>query len=84
MADAKTTTASKKQQRKRKPRPLPDNADCYSIQQFCRQHGISVPLFYKNESLMPRTFRIGARRLITREAAARWRSERDAANEAAE
>jgi hypothetical protein len=57
-----------------------DDADAYTIDEFCKRHRISVPMFYKRPDLMPRTFNIGKRRLISREAAARWRAEREAAS----
>jgi hypothetical protein len=49
--------------------------DAYSIAQFCARHGLSIQSFYKfkAQGLMPDTFRIGARVLISREAAKRWR-----------
>ena len=40
-------------------------------------------MFYKRPDLMPDTFNIGKRRLISREAAARWRAEREAAGDTA-
>jgi hypothetical protein len=52
--------------------------DCLSIAEFCRRNSLSVQMFYKSPGEMPDTFRLGARRLITREAAARWRMARDA------
>ena len=52
--------------------------DCLSIAEFCRRNSLSVQMFYKSPGEMPDTFRLGARRLITREAAARWRLARDA------
>jgi hypothetical protein len=54
-----------------------DEADAYSVGEFCRRHRISVQLFYKFREQMPRTFNVGARVLISREAAARWRAERE-------
>jgi hypothetical protein len=59
-----------------------DEADAYSVEEFCRRHRISVQLFYKFEDDMPVTFNVGKRRLISREAAARWRREREAASAA--
>jgi hypothetical protein len=56
-----------------------DDADAFSIQAFCRRHGFSPQLFYKNRSEMPATFRVGTRVLISREAAAAWRRERERA-----
>lgn len=52
--------------------------DCLSIAEFCRRNSMSVQMFYKTPGQMPETFRLGTRRLITREAAARWRLARDA------
>ena len=49
--------------------------DAYSIAQFCARHGLSIQSFYKfkAQGLMPDTFRVGVRVLISREAAKRWR-----------
>lgn len=63
---------------------LDDPADAYSIEEFCRRHRLSVQLFYKLKNEMPPTFNVGKRRLISREAAAAWRREREAASAAAE
>jgi hypothetical protein len=56
------------------------DADAYSIEEFCRRHRISVQLFYKFKDEMPVTFRIGTRVLISREAAACWRAQRERAS----
>jgi hypothetical protein len=55
-----------------------DDADAYSVEEFCRRHRISVQVFYKHPGLMPDSFYVGSRRLISRESAARWRAEREA------
>jgi hypothetical protein len=62
----------------RKPDAV-DDADAYSIEEFCARHRISVQLFYKNRKQMPRTFTVGTRRLISKEAAAAWRRARESA-----
>jgi len=56
-------------------------ADAFSIAKFCERHGISQSFFHKLKSkgLGPATMRVGARTLISAEAAARWRREREAA-----
>ena len=54
-----------------------DVVDAYSVVEFCRRHGFSPQLFYKNRKAMPKTFRVGARVLVSREAAAAWRRERE-------
>ena len=54
-----------------------DNADAFTINEFCARHRISVQLFYKNRKQMPRTFNVGTRVLISREAAAAWRRARE-------
>ena len=58
-----------------------DDADAYSVDEFCARHRISVQLFYKNRKQMPRTFNVGTRVLISKEAAAAWRREREQAAE---
>ena len=63
--------------------PDVDDADAFTINEFCARHRISVQLFYKNRSLMPRTFKIGTRVLISKEAAAAWRRQRELAEAAA-
>ena len=61
-----------------------DHADAYSIDEFCARHRISPQLFYKLRplGLMPATFNVGTRVLISREAAAAWRRERENATRA--
>ena len=56
-----------------------DHADAYSVDEFCARHRISPQLFYKlkPQGLMPVTFNVGTRVLISREAAAAWRRERE-------
>jgi hypothetical protein len=58
-----------------------DDLDAFSIAEFCRRHGISTQLYYKlqPQGLMPPTFRLGSRVLISREAAVAWRQERERA-----
>jgi hypothetical protein len=60
-----------------------DHADAYSIHEFCARHRISPQLFYKLKplGLMPVTFKVGTRVLISREAAAAWRRERENATQ---
>ena len=55
-----------------------DHADAYSVDEFCARHRISPQLFYKlkPQGLMPATFRVGTRVLISREAADAWRREK--------
>lgn len=56
-----------------------DDADAYSIEEFCLRNRIGVGMFYKYPDIMPDSFLVGTRRLISREAAARWRREREIA-----
>jgi hypothetical protein len=60
-----------------------DHADAYSVDEFCARHRISPQLFYKlkPQGLMPLTFNVGTRVLISREAAAAWRRERENATQ---
>ncbi|MCK1671184.1 hypothetical protein [Bradyrhizobium sp. 150] len=57
----------------------PDDADAYSVDEFCTRNRISSQLFYKlkPKGLMPATFNVGRRVLISREAAAAWRRARE-------
>ena len=54
-----------------------------SIREFCALHGISEDMFYKmqREGWEPATMKVGSRTLISHEAAADWRREREAASE---
>lgn len=47
----------------------------FSIPEFCKLHGISVATFYNltKDGKAPRVMCVGARRLISEEAAADWR-----------
>jgi hypothetical protein len=62
----------------RKPDAV-DDPDAYSVSEFCARHRISVQAFYKFRKQMPATFRVGARVLISKEAAAAWRRTRETA-----
>ena len=67
-----------------KQQPVPTLA--MSIPQFCIAHNISEGMYYKmkkqDRSLVPREMNVGTRTLITFEAAAEWRAEREAASAA--
>jgi hypothetical protein len=54
-----------------------------SVQEFCEAHRISVQMFYKlrPQGLMPVTFNVGTRVLISREAAEAWRRARENATQ---
>jgi hypothetical protein len=49
--------------------------DAYSVVTFARRHSISLQLFYKLRAagLGPDEIHVGARRLISKESARRWR-----------
>jgi hypothetical protein len=57
---------------------LPDG-DAYSIDEFCQRYRISVSMFFKmqREGWAPATFKAGARTLISKDSAERWRSDRE-------
>jgi hypothetical protein len=65
----------------RKSGPTESSGDCdaYSIGEFCRRHNISHGTYYnlKNRGLGPREARAMSRVIITKEAAADWRRERE-------
>ena len=58
-----------------------DHDGAFSIRAFCKRHSISESFFHKLRSLGlgPAIMRVGARVLISKESAARWRAEREAA-----
>jgi hypothetical protein len=65
---------------RKKRRPSQDSAiaadvDCLSVAEFCRRNSISKPFYFKlrAQGLGPKEIRLGARVLITREAAEKWR-----------
>jgi hypothetical protein len=66
---------------KRKPPSVDANALALSIHAFCALHGISEDMYFKmqREGWGPTTMKVGSRTLISHEAAAAWRAEREAA-----
>lgn len=64
-----------------KARAPPSDPDCYTVDLFCHRHGLSHSFYYKlkAQGLGPREIRLNSKVLITREAAADWRREREAA-----
>jgi hypothetical protein len=55
------------------------DTDAYSVEEFCERHRISRAHFYNEvrDRRGPRLMKVGARTLITKEAAADWRRERE-------
>ena len=67
--------------KKRRPSQAPaiaTDADCLSVAEFCRRNSISKPFYFKlrAQGLGPEEMRLGARVLITRQSAEKWRAER--------
>lgn len=60
------------------------SADAYTIFDFCQSHGISRAYFYLllREGRAPKTFKLGRRRLVSREAALAWRQRMEAESNA--
>lgn len=60
--------------------------DCFTIPEFCRRHKFSQSYFFvlKKTGLGPRTMKLGHRTLISKEAAAAWRREREAASQSSQ
>jgi hypothetical protein len=59
--------------------PVETRRAAMSIAEFCWQHSLSEPYYSKlqKNGLGPKTIKLGARILITQEAAARWRRLRE-------
>lgn len=64
--------------------PAPTPRFALSILEFCRTHSISEDFYYKlkRQGKNPKEMKVGARVLISIEAAADWRREREAATAA--
>ena len=69
---------------RRQARAPPAHADLFSIREFCLRNCITRQFFYelRKRGLGPDLIRLGTRVLISREAAARWRAERERATKA--
>jgi hypothetical protein len=79
--------AARKKKRKRRQhqaRAPPDDPDAYTIDEFCRRHMISRPTYnrLRASGRGPREIKLDQKVLITKEAAADWRREREAASAA--
>ena len=64
---------------------IANQALALTIAEFCEAHRLSQSMYFKirGQGLGPREMRVGARVLITFEAAAAWRAEREAKTAAA-
>ena len=73
----------KKKRKKRvcRPKPMPANPDMLTVSDFCSQHRISKAFYYrlKRENRGPRETKINSKTLITKENAADWREQLQAA-----
>jgi hypothetical protein len=80
-AMARKKTSEKEPAYKRKPVSVEANTLAMSIAEFCRLHGISEDMFYKmqREKWGPTVMHVGSRTLISHEAAAEWRRQREQA-----
>lgn len=53
----------------------PPSVGAFSVKEFCHEYKISKPFFYQllRTGRAPATFKLGRRRLISKESAAAWR-----------
>jgi len=60
-------------------RELPPAAAAFTIEEFCAAHRLSPSMYFKLKAAGegPREMHVGARRLISYEAASVWRRERE-------
>ena len=58
---------------------MSDEKGADSISNFCKAHDFSRAMYYilKKEGRAPQSFRVGRRELISREAAEKWRRDRE-------
>jgi hypothetical protein len=61
---------------------MDDHQDAFTVPEFCARHRFGRAFYYKlkNLGLGPKEMRVGARVLISREAAAAWRRDRETVN----
>lgn len=61
------------------------NPEAFTISQFCEAHNMSRAFFYilKKKGQAPKIIELGGKRLITREAAEKWRAGLDSDKQAA-
>jgi predicted DNA-binding transcriptional regulator AlpA len=59
-----------------------NDKDAFSILEFCARHGMSRSAFYNSlkAGQGPRVMKVGSRVMVSREAAAEWRREREQAS----
>jgi hypothetical protein len=76
-----TPTGVSRKSRSQAPRAPADHLDAYTIREFCRRHMLTPFMFYKlqRDGQAPRVMIVGGRKLISAEAAARWRKSRERA-----
>ena len=68
--------------KRKRPRPQqPMTATVFTVTEFCEAHQISQPYYYqlRLKGLGPREMRLGRKVLISHEAAADWRRQREVA-----
>jgi hypothetical protein len=65
----------------RKAQSAPPAFGAYSISSFCQAHALSEAMYFKlrSQGLAPAEMAVSRRRLISTEAAARWRRQREVA-----
>ncbi len=82
---ARSISTKRKKRRRRQAQAPPDDPDAYTIGEFCRRHMLSRPTYnrLRSQGLGPREIKLAQKVLITKEAAADWRIEREAATAAA-
>jgi hypothetical protein len=82
-ADADTAKLTPHRERESGTRDERPPAAAYSIREFCAAHRLSESMYFKlrNQGLGPGEMSVGSRRIISVEAAERWRRAREALND---
>jgi hypothetical protein len=86
-ADTIPTPHRERESSRRDERPAircpPVPAAAYSIREFCAAHRLSQSMYFKlrDQGLGPDEMSVGSRRIISFEAAERWRRAREARND---
>jgi hypothetical protein len=69
-----------RKRRRHRARP-PPGVLALTVAEFCRQHSVGISTYYRlqEKGEGPETMKVGGKRLVSIEAAARWRRSREAA-----
>jgi hypothetical protein len=80
-AEARPSQRPILRRRRRHRARAPPGVLAFTVEEFCKQHSLGISTYYRlqEKGEGPETMKVGGKRLISIEAAARWRRDREAA-----